>query len=101
MVTETIRRGRCSWQEDPLDLGVPNEMTASIAIYECAKAGCLVIGLPVSITIIGKVSKACPKNWVIDTLLGEKTRCMVMGSKADCEKARRAVGIETPIGEDK
>lgn len=68
-------------------------MRDAFAAVTCASAGCLVIVLPCNADLLIKAMRGHPKGTIIDTLLGERTGCMVVGSKDDCDRARTKLGI--------
>jgi hypothetical protein len=62
-----------------------------------ADCGCVVIVAPVAMDHIITISRALPKGWVIDSKLGQGLGgWFVMGSKEDCFRARRQLGIDAP-----
>lgn len=67
----------------------------NLAAQVCADCGLLVIVLPANSDLICKALKAMPKRLVIDTFLGERTGCLVVGFKEDCQRARKRLGIAT------
>ncbi len=64
-----------------------------LAAKLCADCGLLVIVIPASADLICKALKAMPKRSVVDCVLGERTGCLVVGSKEDTLRARKRLGI--------
>lgn len=62
-----------------------------VACRKRAEAGCVVLVTPIAVDVIGAVSRAVPKGWVVDGVLSEICGAFVMGSREDCNRAHQVV----------
>lgn len=69
-----------------------------LAAKVCADCGLLVIVTPASMDLICNALKAMPKRSVVDAVLGERSGCLVVGSKEDSILARKRLGIAPDAG---